>query len=89
MVLDVQLELLLLRACGSQAVHVFHHQVPVAHLRCVRGVLQGLDEQGLGIVGQVGREFAHLVGCAVISVFEGYGQDFVRLQGKVERHVAQ
>ena len=87
--MDVQLEFVLLRGGSSQAIHVFHHQVLVAHLRCVRCVFQGLDEQGLGIVGQVGRELAHLVGCAVVGVFEGYGQDFVRLQGKVERHVAQ
>ena len=89
LVLNVELEVFLLRRGGVQAIHVFHHQVPIAHVWRVRGVLQRLDEKGLGVVGQVRGELAHLVGGSAVGVFESDGQHFVRLEREVERHVAE
>ena len=87
--LDVEFELFLRHAGGAQTVDVLHHQSPSGQLRTAARGLQHLHVEGLGVVVDVGTEFAHLIGLAAVFVLEGDAQDIVGLQRAVQRYVAQ
>ena len=86
--LHVEFEVVALHRGGPQRVHVFHHQVPVAHLRGAGRAAQRFDQERLLVVGTVGGEFAHLVRYAAVGVFVSHAQHLVSLQRRFERYVA-
>ena len=88
LILHVESELLLLHL-RCEVIHVLHHQVPVALLRVVAGVLERLDEESLSGVGDVGCELAHLIGNTAVGVLVGHSQHLVGLQSAPQRHVAE
>ena len=88
LVFDVHAELFFLDGRG-QIIDVLHHQAPVGLHRTVLGVLQGLHEEALVGLRQVGRELTHLIGLSAIGVFVGHSQHLVGLQSCLQRHIAQ
>ena len=89
LVFDVESELVGHHLLCAQVVDVLHHQSPCGKLWAACGAFQEFDEECLRVVGEVGGEFAHLVGGAHVGVFEGDGQDVVHLQRAGEADVAQ
>ena len=87
--LDVQFEFLSLHRLSIQAIHVLHHQVPVADAWGVACVLQQLDVQCLVVVLLVGREFTHLIGLSVVGVLVSHCQHLVALERGFQADVAQ
>ena len=86
--LDVETELVLLnRRC--KIIYILHHQVPVALLRVVAGVLQRLHEERLIDVGDVRRELTHLIGHASISIFISHSEHLVGLKRGLERNISK
>ncbi|CCY02801.1 unknown [Prevotella sp. CAG:924] len=83
LVFHIESEVVFLDGRG-EIVDILHHQVPVALLRGVAGVLQGFYEEGLAGVGHVGGELTHLIGDAAVGVFIGDAEHLVGLQGRAQ-----
>ena len=56
---------------------------------CAGSVAEGLDDESLGVVLFVGREFSHLKSLSAVGVFEGYRQYLVGLECRLEGDVSK
>ncbi len=88
LVFHVESELVLFhRRC--EIIHVLHHQVPVALVRVVAGILQRLYEQCLLHILLVGCELTHLISLSAGSIFVCYGKHLVGLQRRLQRDISE
>ena len=86
---DVEAELVLLHLSCPEGIGIAHHEVPVSGIGRTGGVTECLDDESLGIVLFVGRELSHLKGLSTVGVFEGYRQDLVGLECRLEGDVSK